>query len=607
MKKIIVCLAILLYAGSAFAGDGQFDRYGGWSGLKGSRTGAFHTEQINGRWWLITPEGNVFWSVGMYCVRIGGIPETGTERRPYRDNCLKKHVSEQEWARVTRKRLYEWGFNTIGDWSSESIYREPGFAYVIGINLPGEAENVIPKGSYGYFPDVFSPEFKESVQKRMQDVFKNQPYLIDDPQLLGYFLADEPAWYGSKGRRGALADDFIALDDSKPGKKAWLEFIKQRYPSGEVAPNEQDKLDFLQVIAEQFSRVLSEGLREFDRHHMILGTRPTRTYPEVVRGIGKYADVFSMGAYDLNQGYQLDPKFDEIINEVYQNAQKPILLGVLIAAQDSGLPYGIVRTQRDRGISYWRHLAKAARHPAVVGIHWFQYFDPPLKCYDQRAANWGLVNDKDEPYEDAVSLIAQANKMVYAYALGLASFVPEFDKFLAPRKEAPNPDGQKQQAEKPQARGVEIPLANAGFEEGSAKWGLQAWQGKSKASIDYFEKHTGRASLKIQGGPADGWGSVGVGVQGAPGITLKPGYQYRLSAWVKTKGVENFAFVRFKVKYESGDEAYFGTEGLYGDNDWKQVEVIFSPREENKVEYLAAQLVGKGIAWFDDLKLDLLE
>ncbi len=597
MKKTLLSLIIalsLLMISNVSAEEDQFDKYGGWKGLKGEQKGYFHAQNINGKWWIITPEGNVFWSIGMYCVRFGGIPEKDTGRRSYNESNLKRYGNENEWGRITRLRLHNWGFNTIGDWSSESIYKEPGIAYVVGIDLPKKAENVIPKGSWGYFPDVFSKEFNDSIKEAVQTKFKYQGYLIDDPWLLGYFLADEPSWYGSKGRRGSLVDDFIALDNAKPGKQAWLKFIK----SNEVT--EEKKLEFLRIIAEQFSKVMHDTLREYDKYHMILGTRPTRLYPEVVEATGKYCDIFSMSEYGLNQGYQINPKFKQTIDEVYKYAQKPIMLGVLISAQDTNLPYGIVRTQRDRGISYWRYLVRITQDPTVVGVHWFQYFDPPLKCFDDKAANWGLVNEKDEPYEEAVNLIAQANKMVYAYALELSTFVPEFDNFLAPKKQGAPVNNATP------AKNVPIPIPNGNFEEGQQKWSFQTWKGKSKTNIDFGTKHSGRASCKIQGGPGAGWESVGVAVQN-PGITLKPDYTYKLSAWIKTKDIENSAFVRIKVKYSSDEAVYFGTEEAYGTSDWKLAEVTFSPREETAVEYLGVQLVGKGIAWIDDIKLELIE
>lgn len=626
MKRIIIALLIVIMlciSLKCFAEENaQFDQYGGWTGLKGAKTGWFHAEEINGRWWIITPEGNVFWSTGMYCVRFGGLPETGTGKRHYKDACIKKYGGEIEWARVTRLQLKEWGFNTIGDWSSSSIYTQPGFAYVIGIDFPSNVPNVIPKNAYGYFPDVFSQEFKSSTLKAVEERIKSQPDLVNDPWLLGYFLADEPSWYGSKQRRGSLVDDFINLDNERPGKKAWGKFIQDRYGNvqnlnkswgtnfkdinevigvNKVEDNEnskKDKLVFLELIAEEFSKILSNSLREIDKNHMILGTRPSCLYPEVVEGIGKYSDIFSTSSYGFNQGYNVDSKYFNEIEGLYKYAKKPIILGALIPARDTGFSYGIVKTQGDRGISYWRYMANVASNKHIVGLHWFQYFDPPIKCYDDHAANWGLVNENDEPYKDAVTLIAQANKMVYAYALGLTDFAPEFDTFLSAKKTT--------EIEKGPLKNITLPIANGDFESERRLWGLQTWKGSSKASIDSVIKHDGKYSLKIEGGPDEGWGSVGVGVQGNMNIDLKPGYKYKLSIWIKTQNVEDSAFVRIKTKYKNGEDAYFGTPGAYGTADWKLYEVEFSPREENTVQYLGAQLVGSGTAWFDDIQLEVM-
>ncbi|MFC1599365.1 carbohydrate binding domain-containing protein [Candidatus Omnitrophota bacterium] len=356
----------------------------------------------------------------------------------------------------------------------------------------------------------------------------------------------------------------------------------------------------MQVIADEFSKVLAQTVREYDKNHMLLGSRPTRLYPEILKASGKYCDAFSTSAYSLNQGYRVNPEFEETIAKIYEHSKKPIFLGVLIAAKDAGLPYGIVKTQRDRGISYWRYLAAIAQDPRIVGVHWFQYFDPPLKCFQQKVSNWGLVDEKDEPYEEAVNLIKEANKMVYAYALGLSRFVPEFDSLLGIiKKETP-------EISRGPLKTITIPISNSGFEQGKRDWALQAWKGKSKSVIDSQLAHSGNKSLKIQGGPDAGWGSIGVGVKSKLGFVLKPGYQYKLSAWIKTQNVEDSAFVRIKVTSQSGGDDYFGTEGVYGTEKWKYVEVEFSPREENSVQYLAAQLVGKGTAWFDDIRLEVL-
>src|ERR1035437_6727629 len=49
-------LALLLPFCQSYAATD--DSCGGWLELKGTKTGFFHTEQIQSRWWLVSPEGN---------------------------------------------------------------------------------------------------------------------------------------------------------------------------------------------------------------------------------------------------------------------------------------------------------------------------------------------------------------------------------------------------------------------------------------------------------------------------------------------------------------------------------------------------------------------
>ena len=61
VNSILSLLIFFLSLGTA-SGDSKFDTYGGWKGLSGEKTGWFHTEKINDRWWIIMPEGNVLTS-----------------------------------------------------------------------------------------------------------------------------------------------------------------------------------------------------------------------------------------------------------------------------------------------------------------------------------------------------------------------------------------------------------------------------------------------------------------------------------------------------------------------------------------------------------------
>lgn len=51
--------------------DADLDEYGGLKSARGKATGFFHTEKINGRWWLVDPVGGLFLSKGVNSVNTG--------------------------------------------------------------------------------------------------------------------------------------------------------------------------------------------------------------------------------------------------------------------------------------------------------------------------------------------------------------------------------------------------------------------------------------------------------------------------------------------------------------------------------------------------------
>jgi hypothetical protein len=78
------------------------DRFGGLLGSSGFRaTGFFHTEQLAGRWWLVTPAGNPFFSIGIDAVAASGATyvdgrELMFRDLPARDGELAAHWSERD-------------------------------------------------------------------------------------------------------------------------------------------------------------------------------------------------------------------------------------------------------------------------------------------------------------------------------------------------------------------------------------------------------------------------------------------------------------------------------------------------------------------------------
>ncbi|HPB68086.1 MAG TPA: hypothetical protein PKU74_04165, partial [Candidatus Omnitrophota bacterium] len=101
-----------------------------------------------------------------------------------------------------------------------------------------------------------------------------------------------------------------------------------------------------------------------------------------------------------------------------------------------------------------------------------------------------------------------------------------------------------------------------------------------------------------------GWDSVGVGVQDISAIVFDPAKDYLFKGWIKTVNASDTAFLRIKVKYESGQEEYFETDPVSATSDWTQVQKVFQLKEKGNADYLACQLVGSGTAWFDDVSLE---
>lgn len=55
---------------AAHAGPADRNKYGGWTaGPQLEATGFFRVEKYRGKWWLVDPEGRLFWSHGIDCVR----------------------------------------------------------------------------------------------------------------------------------------------------------------------------------------------------------------------------------------------------------------------------------------------------------------------------------------------------------------------------------------------------------------------------------------------------------------------------------------------------------------------------------------------------------
>jgi len=339
-------------AGAADAGVGPF---GGYLGARVKATGFFRVEQIDGRWWFIDPDGDLFLSTGANGIRADGA----------------------QGQSLVSRRMEAWGLNTIGSWSgyrpSEAGGRKP---YVTMLRLSRS------EPTYLGMPDVYSEAFGRGVE---ESAARQCSALKDDPWLLGYFLGNEPPW---PKRESELADMFLEGPDTATRKK-----LREYLAQGD-SPARREK--FVQDMFKRYLEILSGAVRRADPNHLNLGIRFGGTPAEPILQLARLFDVCSLNVYEYEPTRPL--------RRFYEVTGRPLLIGEFhFGVPADGLGAGLVQTadQAERAKGYRYYMEQAAALPCCVGAHWFQWADEPaLGRMDGENYNIGFVDVADRPYTE---------------------------------------------------------------------------------------------------------------------------------------------------------------------------------------------------------------
>jgi Putative Ig domain len=97
---------------------GTLDQYGGSTQAKCTKsTGYFHLEKIENRWWFCTPQGNVFWMVGMF--DMGSDTHTTDLGTSYGVIAKRKYGDlDMTWGPQQVRRIKSWGFNSVAEFTT---------------------------------------------------------------------------------------------------------------------------------------------------------------------------------------------------------------------------------------------------------------------------------------------------------------------------------------------------------------------------------------------------------------------------------------------------------------------------------------------------------
>jgi hypothetical protein len=427
-------------------------------------------QKLAGQWWLVDPEGCLFWSHGVDCVGPGtstpisdrehyftDLPDPATalgrfygqgswaphgyykDHTPYRTydfgraNLLRKYGEtwSDTFTEITHRRLKSWGLNTIGNWSDWPVRAMRATPYVGTINVTAPPI----QGSTGYwgrFPDPFDPAFRSAIRRAVASETNRG---IGDPWCLGYFVDNELAW----GDCPSLAVAALKSPAEQVAKQVFVADLKTRYSSIEALnttwgtshaswqalldstdpPDPEragpDLLAFYRRIAEQYFLVIRGEFKRQAPHQLYLGCRFAWVNDVAAEAAARLCDVITYNRYEDSVARFAMPR----------GLDRPILIGEFhFGALDRGLFHtGLVATknQSDRAAHYMAYVQGALQNPAIVGTHWFQYRDQATTGRgDGENYQIGFVDICDSPYPELRQACREVGYSLYEYRRGYA-------------------------------------------------------------------------------------------------------------------------------------------------------------------------------------------
>jgi hypothetical protein len=455
------------------------DRFGGWrDGPQQAATGYFRTAKLNRKWWLVDPDGALFFSLGIDVVapnestiitgresmftklpvpgdrlaryfssfsRIHSGPvKAGRTFNYYAANLERTYGSDpfHRWKETALNRLNSWGFNTIGNWSDSRLYRNGRIPYVATVSIHGDHARVGSGSDYwGKMHDPFDPEFTRSVQKSLHGVVTQ---VKGDPWCLGYFVDNELSWggFGDAGGRYGLGVGALSLvAEASPAKRAMLDQLKRKY--GDInrlnaawglklgAWRRLDEPWQPTAGSSTWSVAMKADLSAFVRD---LASAYFRTVRDRLKAMDP--DHLYLGcrfAWRTEEAVAASAEFCDVVSfNIYErrldpikwsfltDLGRPVMIGEFHSgALDRGMFHsGLVAAsnQLDRAAMYSEYVSSALDHPALVGCHWFQYVDEPLtgRSYDGENYNIGFVTVTDTPYPELVAAARAVHRQVYS-------------------------------------------------------------------------------------------------------------------------------------------------------------------------------------------------
>ena len=414
-----------------------YSKFGGYiKTKKHNATGFFRTQNIDGKWWLIDPEGYKFWSTGITGAGKGNATKILNKEFLFTDlsndkeasinlqnkkvfkrggvnyynlNLFRKYGSDWEniHEQVTIGRYKKWNINTFGAWSLAQ--KNPSIPYTLIVST-----KKINIGNVEHTIDPFDSNFKIDLKNSLL-THKNK---TNDPWLLGVFVHNEIHW----GKNLEIPIEILKLKESAC-RQALESFFENKYISidkmnqvwsssfinfGDINSKidlknikvRNDLKDFFKFYVDTYFLTVDREFRKVFPNHLYLGCRfyeKTHGNKIVRESAAKFCDVLSYNIYR----YSLE-KFDFL-----DGLNKPILIGEFHFGTGTHGVWGtglrIAYNLKQQAELYKQFIYEASINSNIIGCHWFQWTDQPATGrFDGENFRIGFVSIVDKPYSNLI-------------------------------------------------------------------------------------------------------------------------------------------------------------------------------------------------------------
>lgn len=372
---------------------------GSYTCLRSDSTGYYRVEKIDGRWWMIDPNGYATINRGMCCMPTSDIQHNYDMCYDLGFNGSGNFLSsESQTMKIyNTQNLRQWGY-------TRRVPFYAGYAKARHKYYPDTPEALRNNDTYIFALDPLFARYCDSIA-----ALRIAPY-AEERQMVGWFTDNEIAFQNNQLQ--LLVRDLPEGDTCRTLALEWAAahgLTEHDCVKATTALTEDLKNQFVAYVAETYYKTVYEAIRTYDPNHLILGSRlhgRPRANLHLVAASHKYTDVTSVNFYDRYQP-------DDQIAKTEWTQDHPCIIGEFYIKdinRQSGTQSGAgwyVNSQQERGYWYQHVVLQLLKNKCFVGWHYFRYADDP------DGSNKGITDANNTEYKEMTKWMKEINDQVY--------------------------------------------------------------------------------------------------------------------------------------------------------------------------------------------------